>query len=158
MCRMRIPGLPFTWHVDGGHLNIVELLVQKGADLNVQDHNSRTPLHLACSGGHLNIVELLVQKGADLNVQDSYSRTPLHLACSGGHLNIVELLVQKGADLNVQDKDSRTPLHFLRGQTCQKISPFFHRWLLIITPHPRQCTRRGRPRYCRARHHESQTN
>jgi ankyrin repeat protein len=96
----------------GGHLNIVELLVQKGADLNVQDQDSRTPLHLACDGGHLNIVELLVQKGADLNVQDhAIPGLPFTWHVDGGHLNIVELLVQKGADLNVQDEDSRTPLH-----------------------------------------------
>ncbi|KIJ08765.1 hypothetical protein PAXINDRAFT_88385, partial [Paxillus involutus ATCC 200175] len=89
---------------------IVELLVQKGADLNVQAHYAGTPLHQACSGGHLHIVKLLLQKGADKNAQDMDSDTPLHNSSREGHLEVIKLLLAEGADPHIQNKDSHTPL------------------------------------------------
>ncbi|KIJ06606.1 hypothetical protein PAXINDRAFT_91740 [Paxillus involutus ATCC 200175] len=53
-------GTPLHSACLGGHISIVELLVQKGADVNMQGSNSCTPIHLACSGGHVSIVKLLL--------------------------------------------------------------------------------------------------
>ncbi|KIJ04466.1 hypothetical protein PAXINDRAFT_94682, partial [Paxillus involutus ATCC 200175] len=60
-------GTPLHSACLGGHISIVELLVQKGVDVNVQGSNSCTPIHLACLGGHISIVKLLLRMGADLN-------------------------------------------------------------------------------------------
>ncbi|KIJ16668.1 hypothetical protein PAXINDRAFT_168175, partial [Paxillus involutus ATCC 200175] len=78
-------------------INVVEQ-----ADVNVEDKNSDTPLHLACYGGHISIVGLLLQKGASVHAQGEYSGTPLRSACAGGHINIVELLLRQGADVNAR--------------------------------------------------------
>jgi ankyrin repeat protein len=91
-------------------MDIVKLLLEKGADVNPQGEDSDTPLCSACSGGHMDIVKLLLEKGADVNPQGEYSNTPLRSACYGGHMDIVKLLLEKGADVNLQGKDSNTPL------------------------------------------------
>jgi hypothetical protein len=48
-----------------GHVDIVELLIQHGADVNKQTNNQETPLHLASASGKLEILQLLVERGAD---------------------------------------------------------------------------------------------
>ena len=80
-----------------GHLDVVEYLVDHGANLNVEDDNS---LQWASSKGHLKVVEYLVDHGANVNAQDDYA---LILASKNGHLDVVEYLVDHGANVNARD-------------------------------------------------------
>ena len=50
-----------------GHLEVVRLLVENGANVNARDENGRTPLFRAADEGHLDIVRLLVENGAEVN-------------------------------------------------------------------------------------------
>src|SRR5690606_20745120 len=52
--------------VKNGHLYMVELLLGKGADVNIQDESENTPLHYAASNGSKDIVALLIKNGADV--------------------------------------------------------------------------------------------
>jgi ankyrin repeat protein len=53
-----------------GHLEIAEMLIQKGTDVNVQgEYYRNAPLQAASARGHLEIAEMLIQKGADINTQ-----------------------------------------------------------------------------------------
>jgi len=94
-----------------GHGEVVELLVDKGANLDAQDKLGWTALQRAADNGHGEVVKLLVEKGANLEAQDTYGRTALHLAAQGGHGEVVKLLVEKGANLEAQDTYGRTALH-----------------------------------------------
>ena len=94
-----------------GHRNIIQLLLSKGASLEVKDMDGSTPLHRAVRGGHTNTVELLLSKGASLEAKDTDGWTPLHYAARHGHTNTVELLVSKGASLEAKDAYGWTPLH-----------------------------------------------
>ncbi len=73
----------------------MELLIQHGADVNAQNGNQSTPLHLAASS-HLalegNIVRLLLKHSANSGAKDSEGRTPLQIASSEGHSWIAMLL------------------------------------------------------------------
>ena len=91
-------------------LDVVRLLIEKGADANAEDKYKRTPLHLAAMSGHLEVVRLLTGKGADATAEDTNKRTPLLLAAKNGHLDVVGLLIEKGADVAAKDKHRRTPL------------------------------------------------
>ncbi len=52
-----------------GHKEVVELLIDKGADVNAKGKYGGTPLHSAAFFGQTEIVELLIAKGADLNAK-----------------------------------------------------------------------------------------
>lgn len=65
-------------------LDIVELLIEKGAKVNAKTKYNWTPLIYATRLGNLNIVKLLIEKGAEVNVKDNKNWTPLiHAARSG---------------------------------------------------------------------------
>jgi len=96
-----------AWAVLYGHQDIAELLIQRGADVNVAP---RTPLHLACQRGNKELAEWLIDRGADINKESESGLTPLHLAAKRGRKDIVELLIAKGAHVNVKDNADHTPL------------------------------------------------
>ena len=96
-----------------GHDDIVRLLLEKGAEIEVKDWNYHyTPLSGAAMNGHEAVVKLLLEKGAEIEVKDRvYSFTPLLWAAENGHEAVVKLLLEKGAETEVKDgKYSNTPL------------------------------------------------
>ncbi len=102
---------PLHLAAEYGHRQIVELLLQEGADINAKSGFKRTPLHFAASSGHDEIVSLFIEKGAELNKNDSFVLTPIFQAAYNGHKNIVEMLLSNGINLNATEKNSVTLLH-----------------------------------------------
>ncbi|XP_070765650.1 CARD- and ANK-domain containing inflammasome adapter protein [Enoplosus armatus] len=89
-----------------GHLSIIELLIRKGARLDMQDNKGHTALHKAASRGHTETVRTLIQAGAPIYTPDLQGKTPVHLAAENEHLNSVKVLVQeenKQSESNTQD-------------------------------------------------------
>ncbi|KAG9852947.1 purine and uridine phosphorylase, partial [Aureobasidium melanogenum] len=95
------------WASEEGHSNIVQILLDAGADLDAQSDYG-TPLHAASEMGHDKIVQMLLDAGADLDAQSDYG-TPLRAASFSGHDKIVQMLLSKGADVN-QGGPRNTPL------------------------------------------------
>ncbi|CRK21321.1 hypothetical protein BN1708_013067 [Verticillium longisporum] len=87
---------------EGGHLHVVEKLLDAKADVNaVTAHWGETALQAASGGGHLHVVETLLAAKADVNAATAYrGRTALQAASEGGHLHVVELLLIAKADVN----------------------------------------------------------
>jgi len=67
-----------------GHFPVAELLLRKGARVNMQDINGRTALHYAMRYIHEDIVELLVEKGASISIEDNIGSTSIDLAIIHG--------------------------------------------------------------------------
>ena len=65
------------------------------ADINCQDENGRTPLHLAASFGRTDTAEVLIQNDADMDIQDNDGRTPIMLAQESGNFEIAQMLIDK---------------------------------------------------------------
>jgi ankyrin repeat protein len=99
--------------VQFGNRAMVELLLQRGADVKAKDGTGGTPLHEAAQNGFLSIVEVLLQHKADLNARNSkanYELSPLHLAVKNGHAALVGFLLANGDDVN-RKASGWTPLH-----------------------------------------------
>lgn len=95
-------------------IKILELLLQKGADVNIRDMHGSTALMHATTLAYLPAVELLLKYGADVNTQDDYGYTPLmafsHRNPTEYNLKIAKLLLDHGADVNLQNKSGDTAL------------------------------------------------
>lgn len=88
------------------------LLVTRGADVNTQNCDNDTPLHLAIVRGcDTDTLEVLVDRGASLEIKGRHGRTALQYAVALNQEDKARLLLGKGADPNTQDVDGRTPLH-----------------------------------------------
>lgn len=68
---------PLTWAALLGQTEAIELLIQKGADVNARNKDGGIPLHGAAFLGETEIVILLIQKGADVNAKNNNGETPL---------------------------------------------------------------------------------
>ena len=80
--KQRLQYTPLHWAAYYGHLEIAEILISRGADLDADDPYYSTPLYLAAEQGYPEVVEFLISKGAKVNVKSSRSGyTPV---ASGG--------------------------------------------------------------------------
>ena len=84
---------------------VVQLLLEKGVDVEVVIKTGRTPLIDAVVKGEDAIVQMLLEKGANLEASDASGMTPLIWAASEGNAAVVKMLLEKGADLEPQDEE-----------------------------------------------------
>ena len=80
-----------------GSLEIVKLLVERGANIN---HKEFRALDYAAGLGNSNMVKYFIQKGEDVNSRTANGETPLFFAITNGHLNVVRILVKNGANVS----------------------------------------------------------
>jgi ankyrin repeat protein len=93
---------------------IVKLLLQAGAKIDIQDIDGDTALVFASNTGNIEITELLLQAGAKVNIQDVTGSTALIIASDQGHTEIVKLLLKFGAKTTFRDNGGNTALSLAR--------------------------------------------
>ena len=99
-----------------GPVGNLQLLIDKGADVNAKNRRGSTPLHWAIHDEAK--VRLLLSKGANVNAKQAQGRTPLYLAAMLGKSSpTMRLLFTSGADPNLASVNGQTPLTMaaLRG-------------------------------------------
>jgi ankyrin repeat protein len=106
------------------HIQVAELLISKGADVNIANHESeegidkrscRSPLMAAVQHGHDEMTRRLISHGSEVNYADRVTGwTPLMLAALSGHKTAVSVLLKKGADCNMVNNLNQTALAIAR--------------------------------------------
>lgn len=109
-CRVKHGFTPLHAAADKDQAEIVELLIEHGAEINGRSDAGDTPLHWAAFHGRISAATVLLAKGADINARDKDGNTPLHWAAARGHVEMTELLIAHGADLNDRTNFGCTPL------------------------------------------------
>ena len=104
-----------------GDLEMVQVLLDYGVDVNVLNVIGSTPLDFVLrhyGNASLPAVRFLLDRGADPNVraQDEGRLTPLHRALRKGRIDIARVLVEHGASVELQDNEGRTPLDVVSGE------------------------------------------
>ena len=86
----------------GGHEKVVQMLLEKGANINAQGGLYGSVLQAASLGGHEKVVQMLLEKGANINVQGGRYGSTLQAASIRGYKKVVQMLLEKGANINAQ--------------------------------------------------------
>ncbi|OON15668.1 ankyrin repeat protein, partial [Opisthorchis viverrini] len=74
--------------------DIVDLLLNRGAKVDLAGSDGRSALRAAAWAGHEEIVQRLLDAGANVDIQDAEGRSPLIAAAYMGHVGVVELIAQ----------------------------------------------------------------
>ncbi|KAL2859852.1 ankyrin repeat domain-containing protein [Aspergillus lucknowensis] len=85
-----------------GHENLVQMLLDRGANINTQGGEYGNALQAASREGHEKVVQILLDQGADINAQGGYYGNALQAASREGHENLVQMLLVRGANINAQ--------------------------------------------------------
>lgn len=92
-----------------GHYQVVKLLINENADMNICDIEGLTALHRAALRGHKDVVRLLCEIGK-VNVRDENGKTALYYAASEGKYDVVRTLCEHKADAGASDKNGHSTL------------------------------------------------
>jgi len=101
---------PLHFAAGFGRKDVVEHLLECGANVHARDDGGLIPLHNACSFGHAEVVTLLLRHGGDSNARDNWHYTPLHEAAIKGKIDVCIVLLQHGADPSIRNTDGKTAL------------------------------------------------
>uniref|UniRef100_A0A7N6A039 Ankyrin 1, erythrocytic a n=1 Tax=Anabas testudineus TaxID=64144 RepID=A0A7N6A039_ANATE len=93
------------------NLNVAQLLLNRGANVNFTPKNGITPLHIASRRGNVIMVRLLLDRGAQIDAKTKDELTPLHCAARNGHVRIIEILLDHGAPIQAKTKNGLSPIH-----------------------------------------------
>lgn len=88
-----------------GHTEVVRLLLEARADMNLEHETGVTAMYVAAQNGHLEVLHLLKESGADCNQAEPGSGAPpMAIAAQGGHLEVTKFLFKAGAHLGEAQK------------------------------------------------------
>ncbi|MGH0145825.1 UNVERIFIED_CONTAM: hypothetical protein FKN15_026718, partial [Acipenser sinensis] len=134
---------PLHFAAGFGRKDVVDYLLQNGANVHARDDGGLISLHNACSFGHAEVVNLLLRRGADPNSRDNWNYTPLHEAAIKGKIDVcigeykkdellesarggneekmMALLTPLNVNCHASDGRKSTPLHLAAGYNRVKI-------------------------------------
>jgi len=117
-----------------GNLEIIELLIKSGANIEANDNTGKTPLHEAAQYGHYNSAQRLIAAvNAAVNAVDKNGKTPLHKAFKYlRNPKIIELLINSGANIEAEDMEGKTPINSLDVETLDTHKQNLYKYQNII--------------------------
>ena len=95
---------------ENGNAKIVKLLIENGANPDLQNNSGLTALMLACDNLKNEVIKLLIENNANINLEDKNSNTALMIACEKNDIETVELLINKNVEINHKNKTLNTPI------------------------------------------------
>ncbi|CAN0286239.1 unnamed protein product, partial [Scytosiphon promiscuus] len=102
---------PLMYAALRGHSRVVEVLLNKRANVSIVGHNGSNALHTSARYGHVTIVRMLLRAGADTEIAVVESGlTALHLAAHNGHSEVMEALMTAGASVDRRSWIGQTAL------------------------------------------------
>lgn len=91
---------------------MVRILVDYGTNVDTQNGEGQTPLHIAAAEGDEALLKYFYGVRASASIADNLDRTPMHLAAENGHANVIEILADKfKASIYERTKDGSTLMH-----------------------------------------------
>lgn len=95
-----------------GHLEVVKVLLQANANIDLKDDEGDSALHYAAYGNQAAVVRVLLAKGADAELLNNAKCSALYIAVNKGFMDVVQVLCIPNSAINMQDLHGDTPLHY----------------------------------------------
>lgn len=95
-----------------GHLKVVRVLLEHGADHETRDKFGWRPLEWVSTTEHVDVVRALLDHGAEVKARDKYWNTSLHVASRFKQAAVARVLLERGAEANAWNRDNEIPLHW----------------------------------------------
>ncbi|EPS45890.1 hypothetical protein H072_122 [Dactylellina haptotyla CBS 200.50] len=106
---------PLMLAAENGHHEIVKLLVDEGACLEIQDMDKCTALWWAAARGHERVVEVLLEADADMDMGSSYKEKIISMAVEGGHESVVAMISETMEKKQTPQRHSQRGYGLLRA-------------------------------------------
>jgi uncharacterized protein len=103
------------------------LLLEFGAQVDVQDESGNSALYYAAQGYFPELATMLISRGAAVDIQDQYGNTPLWRAVfnSAGRGELISILLKAGADRNHRNQRGKSPLELANTIANFNVTQFF---------------------------------
>ncbi|XP_049607902.1 histone-lysine N-methyltransferase EHMT2 isoform X1 [Syngnathus scovelli] len=108
---------PIIWAAEHKHVDVIKVLLNRGADVTINDKELNVCLHWAAYAGNVDIAEMVLNAGCSLASVNMHGDTPLHIAAREGYLDCVTLFLSRGADIDTINREGDTPLTLARPDT-----------------------------------------
>ena len=109
-----------------GHgIEVIEFLMESGADLDCKDIRGKTPLHFAAEYAEAATAKLLLDNGANPNEEDNTKQTALHWSGIGGDLEAIGHVMSAGVYTNARSTHGNTALHLASANNHTNAVKFF---------------------------------
>ena len=104
-----------------GNVDAMRLLLNSGANYDIEDNYGNTWLHYAVDGGCCKILQTAIDLGANVNAANTqHHKTALILASEKGNLDAINVLLDAGAKQSIKDVNDNTWLHYAVAGGCSK--------------------------------------
>jgi uncharacterized protein len=109
-------------------IDLAKLLLENGADSNVNDKNQWKPLHFAAQNNNVEIAQVLIQYGADINAQDEFGNTVIWRAVfsSQGKGDMIRFLLSNGAKPEIKNNKNVSALDLAERIGNYNVKQFFN--------------------------------
>merc|ERR1719327_1742114 len=106
---------PLIWAAKHGHLDVVKILLEAGANVDAKNKDGETALILAAGNTRQDLVVFeLLRHGANVNELSNSNESALLMASEKRNEKVMRALLEKGADVTVKSKWGMTPLDFVK--------------------------------------------
>jgi len=114
-------------------VKIIKYLLEKGLEVNQEDHKGNTPFINAASSNDLEVVEVLSSSLKDINTTNKKGQTALDLAVAGNNTDVVAFLIEKKADISLLDADGNNLGYYLIDSYSEKDKKEFYSKKELLT-------------------------
>jgi CheY-like chemotaxis protein len=120
-CRLGKTALHYA--AIGGHIDVAELLISRGARTSARDTENRDPLADAVEAGLSDMAQFLLRHGARIEGK-SGGKSYLHIAVDHDDFPMLKTLLAAGSNLNSRDEKGKTPIEHARSLKKHKMVQF----------------------------------
>ena len=104
-------GIMLHYAVATTNIEIINYVLDQNLDVNFQDEDCKTAVHIAAEMGHYQSVVVLLQKGANFSLKTKYGLTVLHCAVLGNNIDIIKMCLSD-QQINMTDDKGEPPLFY----------------------------------------------